>query len=71
MTYDVCMKLITIRKKMLTANDWNRFVTEMKHKLDVFLLADRLTNAQYEELTNLLNCSESLIFYRRPSRPPA
>ncbi len=55
MTYDVCMKLITIRKKMLTANDWNRFVTEMKHKLDVFLLADRLTNAQYEELTNLLN----------------
>ena len=58
MTYDVRMKLITIRKKMLTANDWNRFVTEMKHKLDVFLLADRLTNAQYEELTNLLNCSE-------------
>ena len=55
MTYQICIKLITLRKKMLTADDWNRFVTEMKQKLDVFLLADRLTNAQYEELTNLLN----------------
>ena len=49
MTYGYCKKIIEIGKY-----DKN----EMKDKLDVFLLANRITDEQYKELIQLINGGE-------------
>ena len=54
MTYIICKKLIEI--KDFTQEEAN----DLQNKLDVFLLNNRLTQGEYEELTNLLN-SKSLV----------
>ena len=55
MTYKIC-KLIIENTNYKTQAEKN----EMQVKLDVFLLNNRLTQGEYEELTNLLN-SKSLV----------
>lgn len=56
MTYRNCRKLIENAKNRGTATDaWK---DSMKMKLDVFLLADRLTEAEYTELMGLLDGAE-------------
>lgn len=49
MTYGYCKKIIASGKY-----DKN----EIQDKLDVFLLANRITNEQYKELTQLINSGE-------------
>ena len=49
MTYGYCKKIIASGKY-----DKN----EMKDKLDIFLLANRITDEQYKELTQLINGGE-------------
>ncbi len=55
MTYKIC-KLIIENTNYQTQAEKD----EMQVKLDVFLLNNRLTQGEYEELTNLLN-SKSLV----------
>jgi len=55
MTYKIC-KLAIESKNYKTQAEKD----EMQVKLDVFLLNNRLTQGEYEELTNLLN-SKSLV----------
>ena len=50
MTYKIC-KLIIENTNYQTQAEKD----EMQVKLDVFLLNNRLTQGEYEELTNLLN----------------
>lgn len=45
MTYQNCIKLI---------KSGNYEITSMLNKLDVFLLADRLTETQYKELVEFM-----------------
>lgn len=47
MTYTYCKKIIT--------NKTYESVEDMQAKLDVFLLNNRITDTQYNELTTLLN----------------
>lgn len=49
MTYSFCKKVI--ENKTYTT------IEEMQTKLDVFLLNNRISQTQYEELTALLNTS--------------
>lgn len=49
MTYKICKLTIEITNYKTQAEK-----DEMQVKLDVFLLNDRLTQAEYEELTQLL-----------------
>ncbi len=46
MTYEYC-------KKIILSGDYDK--AQMLDKLDVFLLADRITREQYEELTGVIN----------------
>lgn len=48
MTYTVCKRLIGLKE--FTQEEAN----DLQNKLDVFLLNDRLTQEQYEELIDLL-----------------
>lgn len=48
MTYTVCKRLIEIKEYTQEQAD------DLQDKLDVFLLNDRLTREEYEELTGLL-----------------
>lgn len=48
MTYTICKKLIEI--KDFTQEEAN----DLQNKLDVFLLNDRITQEEYEELVGLL-----------------
>ena len=48
MTYTVCKRLIEIKEYTQEQAD------DLQDKLDVFLLNDRLTREEYEELTALL-----------------
>ena len=48
MTYIVCKKLIEL--KDYTQEEAN----DLQNKLDVFLLNDRLTQSEYNELTSML-----------------
>lgn len=48
MTYAVCKKLIEL--KTFTQEEAN----DLQNKLDVFLLNDRLTQSEYNELTSML-----------------
>ena len=55
MTYKICKLTIENTNYKTQAEK-----DEMQVKLDVFLLNNRLTQEEYEELTNLLN-SKSLV----------
>lgn len=55
MTYKICKLAIESTNYKTQAEK-----DEMQVKLDVFLLNNRLTQGEYEELTNLLN-SKSLV----------
>ncbi len=48
MTYTVCKRLIELKSFTQEEAD------DLQNKLDVFLLNDRLTQAEYEELTGML-----------------
>mgnify|MGYP001045169992 FL=1 len=48
MTYTVCKRLIELKE--FTQEE----AGDLQNKLDVFLLNDRLTQTEYEELTGLL-----------------
>lgn len=49
MTYKICKKLIEIKEFDESGK------VELLEKLDIFLLNDRITQAEYEELIELLN----------------
>ena len=49
MTYGYC-------KKIIASGTYDK--NEMKDKLDIFLLANRITDEQYKELTQLINGGE-------------
>lgn len=49
MTYVICKKLIGIKEFSKEEK------SDLQGKLDVFLLNDRITQAEYDELTDLLN----------------
>lgn len=54
MTYITVKKVITNKKAILAGTDWDAFVAETMGKLDVFLLNNRITENQYNELTRML-----------------
>ncbi|MCI8510842.1 MAG: hypothetical protein HFE83_02450 [Lachnospiraceae bacterium] len=54
-TYTICTRLIATKKRSLLPEEWEAFKEEMSGKLDVFLLAGRLTNEQYTELLGMLS----------------
>lgn len=49
MTYNLCKKVITTQKANNTLN-----VTDMTNKLDVFLLNNRISDTEYNELIALM-----------------
>lgn len=49
MTYSTCKKVIEVQKARGTLNS-----DDMKAKLDVFLLAGRITEEQYNDLLTLI-----------------
>ena len=52
MTYRNCMKLIEVaERKGIKTQEWKE---DMKVKLDVFLLNNRITETEYTELMQLL-----------------
>lgn len=50
MTYGLC-------KKIIAKGNYDK--TELLDKLDLFLLNNRITDAQYNELVNLVNSHEA------------
>lgn len=52
-TYDMVKEIITADKKAGLVDD--AYKADMMKKLDVFLLANRITADQYSELVELLN----------------
>lgn len=55
MTYSICIKLIESKRKTLSGEEWERFTEEIKNKLDIFLLANRMTDSQYRELIGMIS----------------
>lgn len=53
MTYRNCKKLID--NKIKAGNLDQAWASDMLDKLDVFLLADRITDAEYQELAGMIN----------------
>lgn len=56
MTYERCKKLI---------QNGSYEQEDMLKKLDVFLLADRITTEQYNELTGIMQKKEQILLYGR------
>ena len=54
MTFEFCKKLIEYKKEHLNDEDYQTFASDMLHKLDVFLLNNRISKAQYDELVELV-----------------
>lgn len=54
MTYITCKKVIENKKKVLFDEKWTIFTQETVGKLDVFLLNNRITEEQYNELSAML-----------------
>lgn len=48
-TYKLMLRIIFITKKT-KKNNWE----DLLHKLDIYLLADRITDKEYEELVSLI-----------------
>lgn len=55
MTFENCNKLIRIIKSNLDVNEFALFASDIKNKLDIFLLADRITKTEYETLIGMLD----------------
>lgn len=56
MTYKNCKKLIENKIKTCGVGQLDQnWASDMLNKLDVFLLADRVTDEQYQELTGLID----------------
>lgn len=54
MTYITCKKVIENKKNVSSEVDWIAFAEETTKKLDVFLLNNRISEEQYQELTGML-----------------
>jgi hypothetical protein len=59
MTYKNCKKVIEnqIKKRnaeIITAEEYEAFKSDMTNKLDVFLLNNRITKEQYNELIGIM-----------------
>lgn len=54
MTYELCKKSILNRKGKIPEERWVTYVESMKEKLDVFLLNDRITQEEYNDLKELI-----------------
>lgn len=54
MTFENCKKVIENKKAKLNDEDYQTFASDMLHKLDVFLLNNRISKAQYDELVELV-----------------
>ena len=57
MTYRNCRKLIDNKVKAGSLDP--TWATDMLDKLDVFLLADRITDVEYQELAGMINANLS------------
>lgn len=55
MTYSICIKLIESKRAALAGEEWEAFAEDTKNKLDVFLLANRITDSQYRELIGMIS----------------
>lgn len=55
MTFENCNKLIIIKKANLGINEFALFASDIKNKLDIFLLADRITKTEYETLIEMID----------------
>lgn len=53
MTYKLVLKLIEVKRRK--GEDTPEWKAEMRDKLDIFLLNNRLTEEQYNELNTMLN----------------
>lgn len=58
MTYITCKKVIANKKMVLIGTEWETFAAETMDKLDVFLLNNRITEEQYNELAGMLSDAE-------------
>lgn len=58
MTYITCKKVITNKRAVLIGAEWESFAAETMDKLDVFLLNNRITQSQYNELAGMLTSTE-------------
>lgn len=54
MTYTYCKKVIVNIKMQQDTDKYLQLKEDMQIKLDVFLLNDRITQEQYNELTGML-----------------
>lgn len=54
MTYITAKKVIENKRKVLSDQEWTEFAQETADKLDVFLLNNRITEGQYNELSESL-----------------
>lgn len=54
MTYIMVKKVIQNKRSVLEGEEWKAFQKKTMGKLDVFLLNNRLTNDEYNELSRLL-----------------
>lgn len=52
MTFENCKKLIEAKIKSKTLED--EYIKDMKQKIDIFLLNNRITENEYQELENLM-----------------
>lgn len=56
MTYKICKNLIEIAER--NGAKTQKYISEMKAKLDIFLLNNRITEEEYAELTGILDEKE-------------
>lgn len=54
MTFKNCKKVIENKKAKLNQEEYETFKSDMTAKLDVFLLNNRITKEEYNELIALL-----------------
>lgn len=56
-TYNLCEQLIKAKSSLKdnSSEAWEVFKTDMLSKIDVFLLADRLNNVQFNELKQMMD----------------
>ena len=55
MTFFTCKKIIISKKAKLDKEDFFFFFSEIKNKLDVFLLANRINEIEYKSLIEMLD----------------
>lgn len=58
MTYLTVKKVIKNKRAILNGDEWKVFQVETKGKLDVFLLNNRITDQEYNEMMALLSEEE-------------